>query len=537
MPIFDIDYNQRVPGVVQGPRANTNVDTGAGEIGRAVAGFGGALFEVGQKIQVAQDAMELSILNRQGEEMDVATEQQLMKITDADEAQKYMQDYEQKRASIAAKANSRVQNAYQINYNNSTWYRQRRFASVNLQARAKDAEDKGRYAYETAINAGSELEARKINQLRLATGTIGKSEFDSLEASLPVDIKFAQAGKLLATNPVEADRMMSDPEFLKTLNADQTKQALNLQYDARKRTKSDIEDYSQKYWQLLQSGDFQGLKTQLSDPNNPLPVEGDGGKNWWMNLAQRREEDLNQTDPAMQSKILDSVIFEPNLIVPQDIRNRAGLGIHGGLSLDKVKEYEEKYQMVLDKNSALNTPLAKTMFGELKNAQQDRAFSIDKDQNDVRYGQSLDSLSDYFINYRKKNGKDPTLAETQEYYQNLTSGYRTPERPFTEAKVQQTLGELASGGSVSIFGTVMPFSKPEDAVNHVLRNLGPNWQKVAPEAAKIIKEKWPKANIEVKQTLPAKQDFEKGERKRAPNGGLYEFTGLAGDKAWKLVKE
>ena len=51
MPTFPITYNESAPsGQSPNVRANIDVSTGAGEIGRAVSQFGGAMFEIGQKI-------------------------------------------------------------------------------------------------------------------------------------------------------------------------------------------------------------------------------------------------------------------------------------------------------------------------------------------------------------------------------------------------------------------------------------------------------------------------------------------------------
>ena len=250
---FEIQYNQRVPSVVSMPRANMNVDTGAGDIGRAVSGFGGAMFEVGQKIQVAQDAMDLSLLNRQGEEMDLAAEQQLTKITDADEQEKFIQAHEQKRSAVAIKSNSRVQNAYQINHNNNTADRQRRFYSVGLQARAKDAEDKGRFAYQSAVDSGNEFEARKINALRLATETIGKEEYDYLESNLPVDMKFASIRKTIDTNPAQAVQELANPEFRKSLSPNQLDAADRLGSIAKKRQEVSSDESNKQLTDLMAS--------------------------------------------------------------------------------------------------------------------------------------------------------------------------------------------------------------------------------------------------------------------------------------------
>jgi hypothetical protein len=242
MPQFEINYAQGVPSVVSMPRANMNVDTGAGDIGRAVSGFGGAMFEVGQKIQMAQDAMDLSILNQTGEKMDLDAELALSKITDAEEQAKFIQKHEADRANLSSKSNNRIQNAYQINYNNTSGDRLRRMTSVGMQTRAKDAQDKFKFARQTAVDNGNLLEVHKIDNLALATENIGPEQHKVLTDSAPIDIEFARAGKLLGTNPVMAESMMSDQEFLKKLNPEQTREALRLQGVAQRQAKENSDN-------------------------------------------------------------------------------------------------------------------------------------------------------------------------------------------------------------------------------------------------------------------------------------------------------
>lgn len=72
-------------------------------------------------------------------------------------------------------------------------------------------------------------------------------------------------------------------------------------------------------------------------------------------------------------------------------------------------------------------------------------------------------------------------------FEEVKVGLKTP---FTKGKIQTTLGELESGGSKTIYGMVVKFRNRQEAVNHVLRNLGPDWETISPEAKAIIDEKW-----------------------------------------------
>jgi hypothetical protein len=270
MAQFDIQYAQGAPDVVRQPRANMNVDTGAGDIGRAVSGFGGAMFEVGQKIQMAQDAMDLSILNQTGEKMDLDAELALSKINDAEEQAKFIQKHEADRANLSSKSNNRIQNAYQINYNNTSGDRLRRMTSVGMQTRAKDAQDKFKFASQTAIDNNNLPELLKIYNLALATENIGPEQHKVLTDSAPIDIAFSQARKDLVTNPVEVINRLSSTEFTSKLNPIQLQENDQLLSIARKQTGIVSEESNKQLTDLYGSQkltlqDIQARRNQLSD--------------------------------------------------------------------------------------------------------------------------------------------------------------------------------------------------------------------------------------------------------------------------------
>lgn len=82
-------------------------------------------------------------------------------------------------------------------------------------------------------------------------------------------------------------------------------------------------------------------------------------------------------------------------------------------------------------------------------------------------------------------------AESLERYREAQIGAMGDKKPFTEGRIQQTLGELESGGSTSLLGHVIPFRNREGYINHALRKLGPDWLEIAPEAADMINRKFP----------------------------------------------
>jgi hypothetical protein len=267
---FDIQFAQGTPEIARQPRAGLDVNLGGQAIGNAVARFGEKTFAIGQKIQLAQDAMDLSILNQTGEKMDMDAELTLSKITDSDEQEKFIQTHEQNRANIAAKSNSRVQNAYQINYKNTSVDRLRRFYSIGIQTRAKDANDKFKFARQTAIDNGNLLEVHKIDKFALDTENIGPEQYKVLTDSAPIDIAFSRARKDLVTNPVDVINRLSSTEFTSKLNPEQLQANDQLLSIARKQTGVVAGESNKQLTDLfgqkkLTLADVQDRREQLTD--------------------------------------------------------------------------------------------------------------------------------------------------------------------------------------------------------------------------------------------------------------------------------
>ncbi|MBE3143562.1 MAG: hypothetical protein IMZ61_06525 [Planctomycetes bacterium] len=408
---FDIIYSQKTPSGQIGNALMGNLpSTGAGDIGRAASGFGGAMFEVGQKIQVAQDAMDLSLLNRQGEEMDLAAEQQLMKITDADEQEKFIQAHEEKRGAIAGKSNGRIQNAYQMNYNNTTADRQRRFASVGLQARAKDAEDKGRFAYDAAINSGNEFEARKINALRLATETIGQAEYDSLEASLPVDIKFAQAIKMGDVDLNKAEAMVSG---MKDLTAEQTIKKDNIltHFNAlRNRSNSALRAQQEKETFDLYGKSEEGTLTWDDLKTSVIPA--DEKQEIWRNFkavqyakANGEISAIEEGDPTVLAQVNEIVDLRPDLLQPSQIyaMTKNGLGT----------KYATGLVDRLNRNKTEKNPIASKYRAELGRLQSAELFGKKGKPKTSDAYMGLSVKLDTFL------ATNPTDEQTQKFFSSL----------------------------------------------------------------------------------------------------------------------
>ncbi|HEY5138566.1 MAG TPA: hypothetical protein VIJ25_04525, partial [Methylococcales bacterium] len=145
------------------------MDTGAGAIARGVQGLGEAMYEVGQKIQVANDAMDLSGVNRLAEEADYKAIEGLKAIKDPAEQQKFIDNHLKTRGELAKDKNSRVQNAFTISNNRDIANIKHSLDTTGLNVRAKDAKDKFNFARATALQSGNLAEVHKIDQMALST--------------------------------------------------------------------------------------------------------------------------------------------------------------------------------------------------------------------------------------------------------------------------------------------------------------------------------------------------------------------------------
>lgn len=102
-----------------------------------------------------------------------------------------------------------------------------------------------------------------------------------------------------------------------------------------------------------------------------------------------------------------------------------------------------------------------------------------------------------------KVGSGEKITKKFGKYGEFTGATISPkEAPFTQNKIQSVLGDLESGGASTIYGEVIPFDNREQAINHALRNLGPNWETIAPSAKEIINRKWPTKSSEVQYSCP-----------------------------------
>jgi hypothetical protein len=241
---FPIQYATGKPsGEVGAVRANINVDTGVGAIGAGLQQLGAAFGEIGVKAKKAQDAMRLSVINREHDDLANFYSDAIGNTKKPEDAEKLIEEYKTKAGSLADKDNGEVQNAYTIGFNKSVGSSEMALRKMATAGWAKDAKGQYDFALERSIDAGNEKEGYVILQKALITEVISQPEYDYRVANMPTDIQFAQSRKLIATNPAAAEQNLSamDPKKLSARQLDKRDSLLVL---AQKTAKVNSESFT-----------------------------------------------------------------------------------------------------------------------------------------------------------------------------------------------------------------------------------------------------------------------------------------------------
>ena len=254
---FEIQYSQAAP---SGRPNAAPIVADVMAPGRAIAGLGEELFRIGDKFRLQQDAMEMSVLERQYDEMFNQYSAELGTITDPDLAAKKVAEFTQKADSLASGKRSGVQAAYQAHVNQTIGNRQYAFGQISEKTLQRDALDKHRYARQSAIEAGDDAAVRKYDALALKTGMIGEEEYKALSASVPVDIIMANAARAVDANPMEAIKTLTELKenssmiIGRDLSIDEIAKANKIMSIARKQTGALSEEANKNLTDLMASG-------------------------------------------------------------------------------------------------------------------------------------------------------------------------------------------------------------------------------------------------------------------------------------------
>jgi hypothetical protein len=197
MPEFPINYAQGTPSVVKQPRANMNLDTGAGDIARAQSQFGETLFAVGQKIQHAQNAMELSTLQRKSEEINNASLMALQGVDPKDDEsiQKIQQKRDTDLKGLTSKSQA-VNDTFAMHLNSESPRWDMQFQGQVIQKKAKGAKDDFDLNAQQFLAEGNQAAYLKLLNNARATEVISPQEFDFRANNMTNDSLLAQSESL-----------------------------------------------------------------------------------------------------------------------------------------------------------------------------------------------------------------------------------------------------------------------------------------------------------------------------------------------------
>lgn len=251
------------------PRANINVDTGAGMFGQAIAQLGETFYEKGKRIQQAENALELSSMKRKYEEINLSAMEALSTTYDDESQQKILEQLEKDRGTILSK-NAEVNNEFQIHVNAVSPGIKGAFAKRIVANKQKNLLADFEFNYNEMLGNGDINGAVGLVGKMHESGAITPAEALARVKNAPVDMVFAQSRKELVANPQGVINKLSSPEFTSKLSPDQLEANDKLLSIARKQSKVVSSESNKQLTDLMAGqkltlGDVQARRNQLND--------------------------------------------------------------------------------------------------------------------------------------------------------------------------------------------------------------------------------------------------------------------------------
>jgi hypothetical protein len=507
MAKFPIEYSQELP-PAQGPnvRAHLNTDTGAGAVWGQISKAGGEMFGLGlkmlQDLQDGKDVIAQSTAKRKYDETMNAAYQAAGELTDPAASKglldKAMKDVEGIPQTLGL--SPRVAKAFTAHYNNTIGGWESSFAvqalgnqkrqihadaEANIQANLEHGTPAG------LVEAGKEIE--HLHKFHLITD----DQYERAMKELPATGALTYADHLIKTEDPSSVRKAED---------------ILTKLDTAGMSTEQLERRNASLKLAKQQG-----KVNTDEAMNKVLFTMDD--NWNKSPAQKAaighqlRNDLKRTagiTPAELRTMLDRIdAFETGdteKAIKTDKFAEADLyGLIRTLSTDsdkyEVKNVRQVIQAMSDKLSTESfVALTKALDSRLDKASADAVNYViesgiqnnflTKGVDDADFGRALESWA-----HSQKTPPGPKEITAHGLAMAIAHEAGQKKKPakdvFTAAHIQQTLGELQSKGATSIMGVVVPFMSAEDAVNHAVRKLGPDWQTIAPEAKAIIEKNWP----------------------------------------------
>lgn len=343
---FPVQYTEAAPsGRISGIPAR---ETGA--MGRAISGVGRAVGQIGQKIQDAEDAMELSTLQRKSDEIWNAA-YDTMRTTEDPERRAELFDKAKRDASAMTSKSGRVNDAYQMHLNSMFPRWEYNFNNLDRELRIQRATDEYKYNAQAMLENGDVPGYAKLQYTAQDVGVITPETAKYNIANADKFATIAQARVQAYTDPHGAAlQKLADPNFRKTLTGDELAQANNISNIAKQKSREQQMTLEQNLWNLYRTGKYDELMAEVDKSN--LPVRE---KKWWLGLTQPETTTL-KTDATEYDKLWTEVhnlnyssSYEEKNKVKKDIASSKKLSITDKKSLlngiYRIKEDEEAEQL------------------------------------------------------------------------------------------------------------------------------------------------------------------------------------------------
>lgn len=181
--------------------------------------------------------------------------------------------------------------------------------------------------------------------------------------------------------------------------------------------------------------------------------------------------------------------------------------INSSSSAEQIDDAQEFLTLSTDKLSVPDAKAAQNYLANLLDDDKAQAIQTSVDLA-IQGGQITEDFDEanYTVQLQEwaNANQDKTASEIREKGAEIAADFKkTPPQIFTPARVQRTLGELTVKSWVDINGRARQLRRGKDAIAHVTKTLGPNWQVVAPDAAGIIEKNWPDAIVPKIDVIPA----------------------------------
>jgi len=523
MAQFPVKYAQTPPPAA-GPvvRAHLDVDTGAEWAGRGLMRAGQALSEFGQKLQDAEDVMAVSTLERKSAEIRNAAFQAMQETQDTDAQLKIWEKARTEIGGLPSGQRKRVADHFTVRLNEMMPVADAHAADVMRRTKINRAKDDYDINSAALLEAGDVAGYAKLQYMAKGVGLITPERAEANVKDAPVASKLTIAGKMLLAKDV-AQIQAGIAELAKMDTAGMPAEVL------------------ERHSKLLTMGE--AAIVRLQDQNY---------KEAYKPLTDLREQpDLSPVEVYAATEAYRQGIEAQAKRGELSEHHRAELS-NASMILDRAVAMEARRE-----EKVVNYPLLNSRWDRarrmIETGTPDPTLATDVEQDYIagEYGQGKTANANYvslkkylegrtfvrelavtdFImdKYKTDHKDDPDLAldlfhldQTRRHYAvdhpgdlegivrfmaiKAASGQtKKAEKPaFTEAHIQQALGTLAAGGPAAAkwedqpaAGKLPPMFAGQQAINFMLRELGPDWWKIAPKAVDIIRTKWPEVRAEL----------------------------------------